>query len=125
MVFLCLPAGIVPCFVFWVFHYRLRAKELLKNQNTALQTVTWNNIFRILLKRHRGGNCILWHLTAKVALCLEQNSFLNVQGEPSCLISGAAAEIASHRKRRDPCLKDNYRQEAIMLEKDRKTGKGV
>jgi len=43
-----------------------------------------------------------------------------VQEEQCCLISGAAAEIASHRERRDLSLKENYRQEAIMLEKNKK-----
>lgn len=45
---------------------------------------------------------------------------LNVQGEQSYLISGAGAKIVSHRKRRDPSLKEDYKLEAIMLEKDRK-----
>lgn len=38
-------------------------------------------------------------------------------------MSGAAAEIASHAERRDPDLKENYRQEAIILEKNRKNDK--
>lgn len=56
----------------------------------------------------------------KVALWLEQKTVLNVQGEQSCLISGAGAKIVSHRKRGDPGLKEDYKLEAIMLEKDRK-----
>lgn len=52
---------------------------LLKNQNTVLQTLMWNNFRFLTMKRNR-GNYILYHPTTKVGLWIKTEYCLKCSG---------------------------------------------